>query len=231
MAKTEAKTYDLPYVDVFNEVQYAMQACGFRIEMADFNSGYLKATTGISMTSYGETIEVNLGQVAGGTQVLVSSRPSHYFTDMGKSKANVRKLFGYMDSRIGGFITGGPGSPVTDAGYRGGGPQFSVTMSEPSRTGAVVLITINAIITMLLAVYYFTLLPFLGVFMLIPVILLFFGLILVSMDHCKAGAVCAIIGGVITVPLGILGIIGGSKAWERGKWLDVTGNQMMAYDY
>ena len=193
MAKTGTRTYNMPYADVFNEVQYALQACGFEIQMADFSQGYLKASTGMSLTSYGETIEVNVGQAAGGTQVLFSSRPSHYFTDMGKSSGNVQRFFGYLDSRIGGFISGGYGAPAAGAGYGGGGPQFSVMMSEPSRTGAVILITLNAIVALLLAVYYFILWPAFGAFMLVPVVLLFLGLILISMDHCKAGAVCAII--------------------------------------
>ncbi len=225
MVKTGAQTYNLSYTDVFNEVQYALAACDFEIGTVDFNNGYLKARTGMSMTSYGETIEVNLGQANGGVQVLFSSRPSHYFTDMGKSSGNVRKFFGALDSRIGGFIVGGYGAPAAGTGYGGGGPQFSVMMDEPSRTGAVILITVNAIIAVLLAVYYLMLWPAFGVFMLLPVVMLFFGLVLISMDHCKAGAVCAIIGGVITIPLGILGLIGGSKAWQRGKWLALTRDQ------
>jgi len=209
----------MPYPDVFNEVQYALECCRFRLEIVDHNNGYLKATTGISIMSYGETIEVNVGQTSTGTQVHISSRPSHYFTDMGKSGTNLAQFFGFLDGRIGGYLTGDAPDMAAAPSYGGVAPMPMIRSEGPGKGIAMLFIGTNAIIALTMVLTLSTSWPALGVFMLLPTILLFAALGFVIMDWCNLGAICSIIGGILTIPMGTIGIIGGSQARARGKWI------------
>jgi hypothetical protein len=217
MAATEMRAYNLNYVDAFNEVQYALAYCQFNIDIADFRMGYVRATTGISIASYGETIEVNIGQSKWGMLVYVQSKPSHYFTDMGKSRRNVRRFFYALDSRIGVFIvtpSAGPPPAAVDLG----GPGFTLQMEEPDRMVPILLVTINGIVTFLLSFWYLTEWVAFGFIVICLAILMLLGVVLMIAGAWKVGAIVAVIGAAPTIPLGILGLIGASKAWDRGRW-------------
>jgi hypothetical protein len=218
MVEMDSRTYNLDYTDVFNEAQYALVSTGAIIKLVDFNNGYLRAETGMSITSYGETLEVTIRQVQGGTWVTIQSKPTHYFTDMGRSKRHVRTFIMAMDSRVGAF--GAPGVPgnMPQAGYYAPpSPQYAMAMNEPSGALAIVLTFVNAGIALLLAFAYMSVWFYLGVFMLGIAALMIAGVGLMAAGVWRLGGALAMIGGVITIPLGILGILGGLRAWEKGK--------------
>ena len=91
-------------------------------------------------------------------------------------------------------------------------------MDEPSRATAIALPLINGVIVFLMSIMYMLEWPPLGILLLILALLLLFGAVLMVAGHWKAGAVMAGIGGVATVPIGLLGIFGASKAWQRARW-------------
>ena len=218
MVEMDSRTYNLDYTDVFNEAQYALASTGATINIVDFNNGYLRAETGISITSYGETLEVTIRQVQGGTWVTIQSKPTHYFTDMGRSKKHVRTFILTMDNRVGAYSA--PRAPVNmpQAGYYAPPvPQYALAMSEPSGALAIGLTLANSIIAIMLAFLYIATLFILGAFMLGIAILMIAGVGLMAGGAWRLGGVLAMIGGVMTIPLGILGIIGGYRAWEKGK--------------
>ena len=112
MVKMDSRMYNLDYTSVFNEAQYALAATRATIKIVDFNNGYLMAQTGLSITSYGETVEVTVRGTHSGTWVSVQSKPTHYFTDMGRSKKHVRTFIMAMDSRLGAYtVYNAPGTP------------------------------------------------------------------------------------------------------------------------
>lgn len=218
MSAVGSRTYNLPYTNVIWEVEQAMVACRFNLEIVDQQRGYLKATTGLSMGSYGETVEVSVGRAGAGVTVHAESRPSHYFTDMGKSRTNVNQLLNYLDARMAGYIVQGDGGPPQATLASGGGPSLVVRTTEPSRTMPILLSMASALVAVLVSIFYMAAFLLLGLFVLVFSILGILGAVLMTADKWKVGAVLAIICGVVTIPIGLLGIVGGSMAWQYGKW-------------
>ncbi len=218
MVETASTTYNHDYTTVFNEAQQALAFTGATIKVADYNQGYLRGETGISLTSYGETIEVSLGQAQGGTWVTVQSKPSHYFTDMGKSKKNVRKFIGLMNGRMAAYGAPGAATNMPQAGYHAPlAPQDTLAMSEPSGAISLGLTMGNAILVLLIALSTMFDWFALGVFFLVIASILFIAFGMMAAGLWRLGGYLAAIGGVVTIPLGIMGIIGGVKAIEKGK--------------
>ena len=77
----------------------------------------------------------------------------------------------------------------------------------------------NGFIAFVVAFVYMDILSYLlGYCMLTVAALLFTGAALIATKNYKSGAVLVGIGGVLTIPIGILGIIAASKAWGYSKW-------------
>ena len=231
MGEMDSRTYHLDYNSAFNEAQYALAATGATIKIVDYNRGYLKAQTGMSITSYGETIQVTLGDAGGGTWVTVQSEPTHYFTDMGRSKKHVRTFIMAMDSRVAAYGAPGVQTNVPQAGYAARpAPHYAIAMSEPSGGLAIGLTMANGGVALVLALMYMSVWVGLGVFMLIIALVLFAGVGSMAAGAWRLGGVLAIIGGAVTIPLGILGIIGGLRAKEKGKvQLQIRTGQQQAF--
>jgi len=90
--------------------------------------------------------------------------------------------------------------------------------SEPSPTIPVILAGINAFVTLLASFYCIVVWDIFGYFVLTIAIILFLGTALIAIKIYKAGAILCVIGGIVTIPLGTLGIFAASIAWSHSKW-------------
>jgi len=91
------------------------------------------------------------------------------------------------------------------------------TPSTPHPSWAIIMSGINGGFALIAALFYFTIIPFLGVFTLMTSLILFSGAILISREDYNMGAVLCYIGGIITMPIGILGFMAGMKAMDCHK--------------
>jgi len=63
--------------------------------------------------------------------------------------------------------------------------------------------------------------PILGYILLFIAIILFLGALFIGMKKYKVGAILCGIGGVLTFPIGILGLFAAKKAWKYSKWQEI----------
>jgi len=76
--------------EVYSASVKALEECGFAIKEKTSNS--IKASSGFSIWSWGEDIEVRLSSKPYGTEVEVTSEASQIF-DWGKSEENISSFF------------------------------------------------------------------------------------------------------------------------------------------
>lgn len=230
MSATAAKVYPGNYEQIFSNAHSALQECGFNIKASDLKSAQIMASASMSLGSYGERIEVNFYTIPEGVQVQMRSTP--YTMDWGKSKKNVANFFAVLDRHQSQERSSGYQQDPNLSRWRADDSQpvrpeeqsyqsyteYQTHQTEPSPTTPAVLAFVNGLIAFLLAFFYMGLWYVLGYFLIVIAILLFMGGLLIAAKNYKAGAVLCAIGGVITIPIGMLGIIAASKAWGYSKW-------------
>lgn len=87
------KKYPNPYNDVLNAILQGIKDCGFSKKTADWSSGYIVVSTGASLRSWGEQIEIQVSEAEGSTEVSITSSPQAQLIDWGKSRENIDRLF------------------------------------------------------------------------------------------------------------------------------------------
>jgi hypothetical protein len=88
---------------------------------------------------------------------------------------------------------------------------------KPDTEFAVGLAALNAVVALLLGFVYLDLMAELGLCVHGISGMLFLGAILIGSGNYKAGAILCGIGGAITIPIGITGIIAAKKVWSYAK--------------
>jgi hypothetical protein len=73
----------------------ALKKCGFQIVECKENS--IKATSGPSLWSWGENIEIHLTANHEGVKVEIFSSPIAQFFDWGKSRGNISNIFSNLE--------------------------------------------------------------------------------------------------------------------------------------
>jgi len=227
MSARQSRRYPYNYNTVFMAAHQALLDCGFSV--TGTAAGGIIASAGMSLMSWGEHLNVNVTATAGGVVVDMESSPV-FLTDWGRSSDNVQSFFMALDRRLfaGAPAYGAPSYGVPEYsqpaygqptyGYQPAPGLYMPPQAEPSTTTPVVLAVINGVVALLLGVTYMAILVEVGICIFIVALILFMGAGLISARNYKAGAVLCFIGGIVTIPLGILGIIAGSKAWEYSKW-------------
>lgn len=243
MAEKAWRIYGGSYEAVFEETQRAMVASGFRLKSSDPGIGKVVASAGMSMMSYGETIVAMVVPRSDGIVVDIQSSAVG-LTDWGKSRENVGKIFWHLDNRLGysspTAYGGGPGSERPPLNVRTGpmasaDPGYNPTPTSMDygtgygQTSApmyvdtsplvwpVALIIVNAAVAFLLAVVNVPLFLPISYFIAVFGIILVVAAALIAAGAYAAGAILAFVGGAITVPIGILSIIAGFRAWSEHK--------------
>jgi hypothetical protein len=217
MGAAESRMYRQSFEQIFTEVQNALIACKFKVKAANPQTGQIAASAGMSMASYGESIEVYIARAQGGVQVTIKSTP--YTMDWGKSKKNVQNFFAALDHRVSRMpvTTQDTISPQTYQARTYPSTVVALPKIEADPSIPVALAVLNGIVTFALAFFYMPLWDILGYFVLIIAVMLFMGAALIASRNFKTGAILVGIGGGITIPLGILGIIAASRAWSYSK--------------
>jgi hypothetical protein len=214
------------YERVFVEAQGALSDCRMRTDAADSAAGSISATTGISALSWGERVNVAVGATPQG--VYVSANSSAKVNDIGKGNENLRRFFEALDRRLPGARIGFPAGNRWGQAY-GYQPNLAAwpnytplgQPTPPGMMGAVAAATFNGIVALFLG---FSMVGTpgigteLGACMSFAALMLILGAALIGAKSYKAGAVLCFIGGLITIPLGLLGTWAGSKAMATAKW-------------
>ncbi len=206
MGAEEWRLYSQHYDVVFAAAQVALTDCKFKTKSVDYQGGRINASAGMSMASYGESLIVTMGMDERGTRVTFSS--SAYTMDWGKSGKNVDRFFSALEDRLAGQSVPVQAAPHPGQSY----PQPESYPTEPSVNVPVALAMTNGGIALLMALVMD--IEILRMVFLFTAILLIIGGALIGSRSYRAGAVLCGIGGVITIPIGILGIIAASKAWN-----------------
>lgn len=98
---TAERTYVGEYGPVFEAVRQAAAAAGLNVAAADPATGRLEMTSSVSLASWGERMEVQVGQAAPGSQVVrMRSALKFGLVDWGKNKRNVERLLAAVDALL-----------------------------------------------------------------------------------------------------------------------------------
>jgi hypothetical protein len=95
---TETKIYKASLKEVYDAALEALKKCGFKIKECKEDS--IKATSGISLFSWGESIEISIRPEYEGVRVEVSSVPVAQLFDWGKSRENISKIFSNLEAEL-----------------------------------------------------------------------------------------------------------------------------------
>jgi hypothetical protein len=92
--KTASQVFAGEYQVVFDAVCRAAQAGGMKVLSADPATGAISLSTSMSMTTWGENLSVQVGQLQPGSiQVTVRSSLKFGLVDWGKNEKNLKAMF------------------------------------------------------------------------------------------------------------------------------------------
>jgi len=95
---TESRSYRASLKEVYDASVDALRKCGFEVKDRKENS--IRATSGFSLRSWGENVEIILIHHNEGVEVRVSSLPAGQLFDWGKSYENVSRILADLDLRL-----------------------------------------------------------------------------------------------------------------------------------
>jgi len=95
---TESRSYKASFKDVYDASLEALKKCGLIVKERKESS--IKATSDLSLLSWGESVEVFIKREREGVKVEVSSAPVAQLFDWGKSSENVSRVFLNIESEL-----------------------------------------------------------------------------------------------------------------------------------
>lgn len=95
---SESRSYDHSFEEVRQVVLDALDDLGFELEETGRN--LIRASTGMSLLSWGENIEIRLIKENGGIRVNISSEAPSQLFDWGKSQENVTSVLSAIEKRL-----------------------------------------------------------------------------------------------------------------------------------
>ena len=93
-----SKTYKHSIDELFNASIDALKSIGFNI--TEKNDKSVKASSGVSIWSWGEHIQVEFSSTPEGTKVKAFSSAKAQLFDWGKSEENVSKFFAALEKQF-----------------------------------------------------------------------------------------------------------------------------------
>ena len=85
--------FDKPQAEVFAALVEALPECKMKVKSTDAATGHIEATTGMSLASWGEKIQIDLTEIAPGTtKATISSGNKAQLVSWGKNKKNLEKI-------------------------------------------------------------------------------------------------------------------------------------------
>lgn len=95
---TESKIYKIPRERAVLEALATLKDCGFNIKEQTNDS--IIATSGISLLSWGEDLEIVFDKRADGVEVCITSMPTAQLFDWGKSEDNISEFFTRLEYKL-----------------------------------------------------------------------------------------------------------------------------------
>lgn len=92
---SESKKYKASMKEAHNAVLKAIRECGFTIRASKEN--VVTASSGVSIFSWGESIEVSINPSKDGVLITIASSPTAQILDWGKSGENIKCIFERLD--------------------------------------------------------------------------------------------------------------------------------------
>src|SRR3989344_9195146 len=93
--------YECDYHGCFEAAKRALEDCKFNVKEANEKTGEIKASTKMSLLSWGESINVSVSEISKNkTRVSIYSGANAQLVDWGKSEKNVHQFFSALDRRI-----------------------------------------------------------------------------------------------------------------------------------
>jgi parallel beta-helix repeat protein len=89
------------------------------------------------------------------------------------------------------------------------------TSPQKKNQSAFIMVLLNTMVAFLLLFYTYSLWFVIGYLLVSITVILLLGTILLGMGKNKIGAVFCLIGGILTIPIGLLGVYAAQKAWKR----------------
>ena len=96
---SKLRTYNRSLNEVLEASVKALKNCGF--EVTEKSEHIIKASSGISLRSWGEDIKVKLSLTSKGVEVKTTSEPKAQLLDLGKSEENVSRFFSELEKQLG----------------------------------------------------------------------------------------------------------------------------------
>jgi len=97
----ETRKYSKDADVLFEKLKKLSRKAGFQIDRIDETNKRLNLSTGMSLLSYGENVEVIVNRERdGGSKVFVSSKPKVFFNITANPKRNVQKVFEALEKEI-----------------------------------------------------------------------------------------------------------------------------------
>jgi multisubunit Na+/H+ antiporter MnhF subunit len=92
---------------------------------------------------------------------------------------------------------------------------YRLLKGRETESRSVALGAINGTIGLLIGTYYSNLVWIFGIFVIVMAMLSFIGVVFVMMKKYAIGAVLMVVSGVVFIPIGVIGIVGGIIAWHH----------------
>lgn len=97
----ETRKYSEDADIIFEKLKKIGREAGFNIDRVDETNKRLNLSTGPSLLSYGESVEVIVNrEKEGGSKVFVSSKPKVFFNITANTKRNVERVFEALEKEI-----------------------------------------------------------------------------------------------------------------------------------
>jgi len=88
----KVKKYSASHIKAFDCIIQAIKDCGYSIISQDQQTGTIRASSGFSLKSWGETILIQVSSLNNIVEVSVESTPKAQLMDWGKSRENVEVI-------------------------------------------------------------------------------------------------------------------------------------------
>lgn len=96
---SESRTYNRSLNEVLEASIRALKNCGFTI--TEKGQRIVKASSGISLRSWGEDIQVKMSSTSKGIEVKITAEPKAQLFDLGKSEEDVSRFFSELEKQLG----------------------------------------------------------------------------------------------------------------------------------
>jgi hypothetical protein len=97
----KTRSFKKPFIEVFEATLQAIKECDFSIESKNKERGKIIASTGFSLRSWGETINIEIAKGKNKTRVSIFSDPKAQLLDWGKSEENEENIIKALTRRLG----------------------------------------------------------------------------------------------------------------------------------